>query len=187
MPLIPTSASYQMRWCKLADGLKIHTALLHVVFSENSMLSVFVHFFFPSRSSVIVFFLFFMPQTRTSICLSLGWRIRGGNSYTLSLELLPSDVWKSLTFPWKCKYDAYIPRGNWLACYKEQKSKREQATKALCGFCSGNNTAKTAEAAKKHPIVMRLHLALTFAACQKMEIFSNMMDKNPSPWARWWA
>lgn len=26
-------------------------------------------------------------------------------------------------------------------------------TTALCGFCSGNNTAETAVAAKKHPVV----------------------------------
>lgn len=44
--------------------------------------------------------------------------------------------------------------------YKEQKSKRESKqqkqmymTTALCGFCSGNNTAETAVAAKKHPVV----------------------------------
>lgn len=51
-------------------------------------------------------------------------------------------------------------RGNCLAYYKEEKSKREREqqkqvymTTALCGFCSGNNTTETAVAANKHPIV----------------------------------
>lgn len=154
---------------------------MDVVFSENSMLSVFVLFFF-SRC-VTVLFLFFMPQAWTSISLSLGWRIRGGNSNALSLEMLPSNVWESLTFLWKCKYDAYIP---WEETQRKLVSvlqrtaewKRKQATKALCGFCSGNNTAKAAVAAKKQRIVWSCiwpsHL---------LEIFSNMMTKNPSPWA----
>lgn len=55
--------------------------------------------------------------------------------------------------------------------YKEQKSKKESkqqkqmyVTTALCGFCSENDTAEIAVAAKKHPIVMAAFGPLLYCA-----------------------